>query len=338
MKLFRWSVGALLLLAAVPSYADTAWSLGAATGYNVFVFSNYSTWGWSDIQGSTAVGGSFASFGSMGFDQTPGSASPAVSGLVVGGNLTLAGGQVNGDAWVGGATSSTMYGTFTVDGNLHYGSAPSGNVNVYGTSTALNGGSLPIDFVSAATSLTQLSNALTSIPANGTVSGNSSNYTLTATNCTICVFDVAGGSINSMTINAPSGATVIVDVSGTSSSFSNGQINYTGGASAANTIFNFGAATTLSTSSMGFYGSILAPLATFTGTNGQINGELIAKAVSGESAEFESGDIFRGTLSTTTGASSLATPEPSTWILLLTAIAAFMCIQKRRAIVKLYTK
>ncbi len=338
MKFIPWFVGAILLLAAVPSYADTAWSLGAASGYNVFVFSNYSTWGWSDIQGSTAVGGSFASFGSMGFDQTPGTASPAVSGLVVGGSLTLAGGQVNGDAWVGGATSSTMYGTFTVDGDLHYGSAPTGHVNVYGTSTALNGGALPIDFVSAATSLTQLSNALSNMAANGTVSGNSSNYTLSATNCTICVFDVTGGSLNSMTINAPAGATVIVNVSGTSNSFSNGQINYSGGATAANTIFNFGAATTLTASSIGFNGSILAPLATFTGTNGQINGELIAKAVSGESAEFESGNIFSGTLGTNTSLSNLATPEPSTWVLLLTAIAGLALFQKRRATLKMYTK
>ncbi|HVW10680.1 MAG TPA: choice-of-anchor A family protein [Bryobacteraceae bacterium] len=338
MKFIRWSLGVLVLLAAIPSYADTAWSLGAAAGYNVFVFSSYSTLGWSDIQGSAAVGGSFASLGSMGFDQTPGAASPAISGLVVGGSLTLAGGQVNGNAWVGGATSSTLYGTFTVDGNLHYGSAPSGNVNVYGTSTALNGSSLPIDFVSAATSLTQLSNALTGMAANGTVTGNSSNYTLTASNCTVCVFDVTGGSLNSITINAPSGATVVVDVSGTSDSFSNGQINYTGGASAANTIFNFGAATSLSTSSMGFYGSILAPLATFTGTNGQIDGELIAKAVSGETAEFESGDIFRGALSTTTGNSNLATPEPATWLLLFTSITGLAFFQRRRAKVKMYTK
>jgi choice-of-anchor A domain-containing protein len=330
MKVSRWSLGAMLLLAALPSYANTAYSLGAAEGYNVFVFSNYSTWGWTDIQGSAAVGGSFSSFGSMGFNQTQGSANPAVEGLVVGGSLSLAGGQVNGDAWVGGATSSTLYGTFTVQGDLHYGSRPSGNVNVYGDSSALHGASIPIDFVSAATSLTQLSNALTDIAANGTVTGNSSAYTLTATNCTICVFNMPGGSINSVTINAPTNATVIVNVSGGSNSFSNGSIKYTGGATAANTLFNFGSTTTLTTSSISFNGSILAPLATFTGTNGQINGQLIAKAVSGESAEFESGNIFRGNLGGSTSGAVTATPEPSTWISLLTALAAFAGIQARR--------
>jgi choice-of-anchor A domain-containing protein len=338
MKLTRWFLSAALLAGAIPSYADTAYSLGAAAGYNVFVFSSYSTWGWSDIEGSTAVGGSFTSLGSMGFDQTPGTASPAVSGLVVGGNLTLAGGQVNGDAWVGGSTSSTLYGTFTVQGDLRYGSAPSGNVNVYGTSKPLGATSLPIDFVSAATSLTQLSNALTNMAANGHVTGNSQSYNLTASNCTLCVFNVTGGSINSMTISAPAGATVVVNVSGASNSFSNGSINYAGGATAANTIFNFGAATTLSASSIAFNGSILAPLATFTGTNGAINGELIAKAVSGETAEFESGNIFRGTLGTSTSAGYTPTPEPSTWLSLLTGLAAFAGIRARRAKLNMYTK
>jgi choice-of-anchor A domain-containing protein len=269
----------------------------------------------------------------MGFDQTPGTAQPAVSGLVVGGSLSLAGGQVNGDAWVGGATSSVNYGTFTVTGDLHYGSAPAGNVNVFGTKTALNGSALPLDFASAATSLTQLSNALNNMAANGTVTGNSSAYTLTATNCTVGVFNLPGGSMHSMTINAPSGATVLINVAGTSSSFSNGSINYAGGATAANTIFNFDEATTISTSSIGFNGSILAPLPTFTGANGNINGELIAKAVSGETAEFESGNIFHGSFgSSSTGASPSATPEPSTWLSLLTALAAFAGFQKRPSV------
>jgi len=67
---------------------------------------------------------------------------------------------------------------------MHYGSAPAGHVNVFGTSTALHGNPLPIDFSSAVTSLTQLSNALNNMAANGTVTGNASNYTLTTTNCT----------------------------------------------------------------------------------------------------------------------------------------------------------
>ena len=56
------------------------------------------------------------------------------------------------------------------------------------------------------------------------------------------------------------------------------------------------------------------PEATFTGTNGSIDGELIAGSVTGETAELESGDIFNGNLATT------ATPEPSTWLLFVVAL------------------
>jgi choice-of-anchor A domain-containing protein len=169
----------------------------------------------------------------------------------------------------------------------------------------------PIDFTAAAASLTTLSASLKNLTANGTVTGGNNYgytaYTLTATNCTVCVFNMPGGTINSVTINAPTGATVVVNVSGASSTFTNGSMNYTGGATAATTIFNFNAATAISTMGLGFNGSILAPLATFSGQNGNMNGELIAKTVSGQTGQFDSGDIFRGDFGfSTTG----ATPPP----------------------------
>ncbi len=89
---------------------------------------------------------------------------------------------------------------------------------------------------------------------------------------------------------------------------------YTGGATANDTLFNFGSAATLTTTGMTIYGSVLGPQATFTGSNGSIDGELIAGSVTGETAELESGDIFSGNLGT------LATPEPSAWILMAIAI------------------
>ena len=76
---------------------------------------------------------------------------------------------------------------------------------------------------------------------------------------------------------------------------------------------------------MTVYGSILAPFAAFTGTNGSVDGELIAGSVSGETAELESGDIFSGNLGT------LATPEPATWVLMATALLACALIRGRKA-------
>jgi choice-of-anchor A domain-containing protein len=137
--------------------------------------------------------------------------------------------------------------------------------------------------------------------------------------------DLTSGAIDSLTIGAPAGATVVINVPGAGDSFSNGPIAYTGGATAADAIFNFSSATTLTTGSTTVYGSILAPLATFTGSNSSsVNGELIAAAVTNDGAEFESADIFQGNLG------SVATPEPSSWILMSGALVGFAAFGVRR--------
>ncbi len=320
---------AVFAVAAIPAYAGTALSLGSAAGYNVFVLGAYSTPGGTDIQGSVAVGGSMTASGSLSINESPGSANPSNAGLIVGGSLALAGGQLDngnaGNAWVGGSVTSSGY--FNFEKNLSaVGSIGTSNIVVGGTKTSGGSVSIPSVFLNAASNLDQLSTSLTGLAANGTVSVNYSTITLSASGCTLCVFDLSGGNASGETINisAPAGATVVINVAGTSDSISNGSINYTGGATANDTLFNFGAATTLATSGETIYGSILAPLACFTGTNGSIDGELIANTVTGETAEFESGDIFNGNLG------SAAAPEPSTWILMGTASLICFFIRKRR--------
>jgi choice-of-anchor A domain-containing protein len=272
------------------------------------------------------VGGAFTASGSLSINEMPGSATPGTVGLVVGGNLSLAGGQLDntnsGNAWVGGNVSSSSY--FNFEHDLNYvGTLTNTNIVVGGATNKIGSGAMPVNFSSAATSLVQLSSTLAAEATNGTVAVNGSTYTLTATGCTICVFDLTSGTFTNSAINisAPSGATVVINVSGTSDSYTNGSINYTGGATANDTLFNFGSAATLTTTGMTIYGSVLAPVATFTGTNGSIDGELIANSVTGETAELESGDIFSGNLG------SVATPEPSTWLLM--AIALIPCGLRR---------
>ncbi len=117
----------------------------------------------------------------------------------------------------------------------------------------------------------------------------------------------------------------MINVPGATDSFSNGTITYTGGATASDTIFNFNTATSLTTSGITVEGSILAPLATFTGSNGgTINGELIAAAVSNNAAEFESANIFQGNLGSTTA------PEPNSWILMAGALIGFAAFGWKR--------
>jgi len=257
----------------------------------------------------------------------PGSATPSTVGLVVGSNLSLAGGQLDntnsGDAWVGGSVSSSA--NFNFEQHLNYvTSFNPANIETGYTPAQISSSLMPINFSSAATTLTQLSDTLGTLAVNGTVTTSGSNLTFTATGCTVCVFDLPaadmpGGAISNsaISINAPTGATVIVNVPGTADSISNSSITYTGGATASDTIFNFDAAKSLTTSGATVNGSILAPFATFTGTNGSVDGELIAGSVTNESAELESAYIFSGNLG------SVATPEPSTWILM--AGALFVC-------------
>jgi choice-of-anchor A domain-containing protein len=317
------------ILMSLPVPGLHAGTLGPASGYNVFTLSAYSTPGNTDIEGSVAVGGTLTATGSLSINEVPGTAAPSTSGLVVGGALSLAGGQLDngnsGNAWVGGNVSSSS--NFNFEQNLNYaGTLNAGNIEVEGTTTHISASSIPINFTTAATSLDQLSTTLEYTTANGTVATSGSNLTLTATGCTLCVFDLPTGNLsnNSIAINAPTGATVVINVPGTSDALSNGSITYTGGATASDTIFNFDAATTLTTTDMTVYGSILSPLAAFTGTNGSLDGELIAHSVSGQTAEFESGDIFSGNLG------MVATPEPSSWILMSGALLACGLLRSRR--------
>ncbi len=327
----RISLSAVLLAAAIPA-AHASSALGVASGYNLFDLGAYSVTGNSDIMGSAAVAGSLSAGGSYSINQIPNGATPGTAGLVVGGSVTLAGGQLDngnaGDAWIGGSVTSSA--GFTFQHNLNYAGSLGSNLVVNGTTTHIAAASLPIDFSAAATALTQLSTTLAADANNGTVTGSSGSYTLTATGCTLCVFTLPanGGVYNSITINAPTGATVLVNIPGTTVSITNGSITYTGGATAANTLFNLKSATSLTTTGITIYGSILAPSATFVGTNGAINGELIVGAVnqtSGQTAELESNNIFTGNFGVT------STPEPSTWFLMASAIAGLVIARRRHA-------
>src|SRR5580658_2372577 len=118
----RVTFAAILLVLSMPAAEAGTLTLGAASGYNVFTLSSYSTPGSTDIQGSVAVGGNFTATGSLSINEVPGSGAPSTPGLVVGGALNLAGGQMDngtsGSAWVGGNVSSGS--SFTFEQNLNY--------------------------------------------------------------------------------------------------------------------------------------------------------------------------------------------------------------------------
>ena len=327
-------------------------TLGAATGYNAFIFSNFSSYG-TDSEGKVAVGGNFApSSGGFTVASTHGSDKAGTYDLVVGGNYTntyvsvgggdiFVGGNMNwntptlpNNAYVNGNVTNTGYGT--VGGSIYYAGSYSsvGTLNATKVKTPT---AAPIDFLGAQTSLQTLSSTLASQTANTTVNVAYNTYTMAGTDKTLNVFNLTDTSFNGSTINisAPSGSTVIVNVAGKADSFNGGSINYTG-VTAANVIFNFNSAQTLALASIAFNGTILAPYATVNGNYGQLNGQLIANNLTGTTELHDvlfAGTLPGGSSTTSTSSQSAATPEPSTCLLVLgSALFSLATMRKERRV------
>jgi hypothetical protein len=84
--------------------------------------------------------------------------------------------------------------------------------------------------------------------------------------------------------------------------------------SASNVLFNFVNATSVTLgASGGEYGSILAPLANLNGSNGHLDGSIVAKSFTG-SLQVDSGSNF--------SSSVLPTPLPGSLVLFASALAA----------------
>lgn len=326
------------------AYGSTS-PLGAATGFNVFVFSNFTETG-TDAQGSVAVGGNFAPANGGSFTIAGASSDPAGTyDLVVGGSFTETGNSMGGgSAWIGGNMSwsdpslpnnAYVVGNFTnsssggtVGGTVYYGGTYSSGDTLNHQAESGSSMTAPINFAGAQTSLDALSTSLAQQTANGTVSSAYGTYTLTGTSSTLNVFDLTASSYSGATINisAPSTSTVVINVAGSSVSFNGGSINLSG-VSSSNVIFNFNSASTLLLSDIGFNGSILAPSAAFTGTYGDIDGQLIAYSAAGTTQINE--PLFTGALPELTQTAS-ATPEPGTWLLLIGGGLAVAGLKMRR--------
>ena len=283
---------------------------GDAAGYNVFIFDhgNFVSEN-TDTMGDLAAGGNVML---MNYSVAAGingnaSASPNPARLVVGGNLTAQNGGVGmnqaGTIYTNGTTNLT---SFTATGGVK----------------AQN---LISSFTADQTLYTNLATSLGSLAANGSaVMGAGNSLTITGTSSGLNVIDLTGANLSTyqtININAPTGSTVLINVSGTSAAFnSNGQVFENGsstGALDASVLFNFFAATSVNLGSRDPYGSVLAPLAGVVGSNGQMHGQLIAGSYGGgsitdgtDTTQFDN-VLFTGTI---------PTPLPASVWLLLSAL------------------
>jgi choice-of-anchor A domain-containing protein len=255
----RIGICACAVVAALPGVASAS-SLGIASNYNVFVVGSANLQN-SDIEGAVAVGGS-ATFSSYSIAHSlKGISGPS---LVVGGGLVYHNGSIYyGDVYVGGAAS--LSGVTIGDGDL------------YNPSTL-------IDFDLALSTLTSESALWSALATTGTVNVTPwKAITLTGTSSTLNVFNLSGADLATcvgLTINAPSGSTVLVNVDGTLAQLSSFGITLNG-VTASSVLYNYYQATSLTVSGIGVQGSILAPLASVDFSSGQINGTLIAGSLSG---------------------------------------------------------
>ncbi|MGE4293906.1 MAG: choice-of-anchor A family protein [Desulfovibrio sp.] len=294
-------LGALLLLAASPALADS-YGLGVAGDFNTFIFNDFS--GSSDTEGKLAVGGNaYLEHYSVGDKLSAGSGDV----LVVGGDLTYTGGQVyNGDIRVGGSASLPSY-DLSSGGETYVGAG------------------LPFSFASEQARLTTLSQTLSQVADTGSSSYQWGTITLTGTGATTEVFSLDGQQLldaNNLAIaGIADGATVIINVSGESSGFTNMGLQALANMNE-NVLFNFYEATDLTISGVAVEGSILAPLAHVDAQNGVIYGTTIASSWSGPVQQDHV--PFQGDLPTT------ATPIPGAVWLLGSGLLGLVGLRRRR--------
>jgi choice-of-anchor A domain-containing protein/uncharacterized repeat protein (TIGR01451 family) len=240
--------------APTASYFD----LGPVADFNTFILTDLNQPS-SDTQGKLAVGNNAVLANYSVGDKL---ASNSGNVLVVGRKLTFTGGRVyNGDIAYGSFIDTTICNS--ADGKIVKAS--------------------PIDFTAASLYVNSLSQQLSVLIPNGTITYSFGHLALTGTSTTQNKFFVSGSDLstcNDFTIDAPAGSLVIINVSGTSVSWTGG-MELTG-VKNENIIINFYEAKILTIHGIALYGSVLAPLATLNFSSGTIYGQTIANNCNGE--------------------------------------------------------
>ncbi|WP_245768742.1 choice-of-anchor A family protein [Stigmatella aurantiaca] len=227
--------------------------------YNLFLQGDY-TQG-TDVEGKVAAGGNIAmTHFAVGFKL---SENQIAQTLVAGGDLTLSNGGIWGDAWYGGSYN-----------------ADSGVLHPRGT---LAQGS-PIDFAARGGKLRALSSALGSLTANGTVQQPWGVITLSGSDPQVNVFQMSAGSFTGATqlsIQAPAGSLAVINILGSSATFTGFSTELRGGIDKRRVLYNFVDATAITAEGFGFQGTVLAPFADIQFSNGSFDGGIYARSLTG---------------------------------------------------------
>ncbi|HEX8701755.1 MAG TPA: immunoglobulin-like domain-containing protein [Myxococcaceae bacterium] len=228
--------------------------------YNLFLLEDYT--GGHDVLGKVAAGGNITMQ-----DFSVGAGLPASDTsrtLVAGGNLTLSRGGVWGDAFYGGSYSG--------DGTVvqHRGTLAQGT---------------PIDFAARFAELRSMSAGLSGQPANGTTRLEPwGGILLRGTQPGMNVFHVNASAFTGaklLSIEAPAGSLVVVNIHGASATFTGFGHSFSGGIDQHGVLYNFVDATAINAHGYGFWGTVLAPYAHINFNNGSWDGGIYAVSLTG---------------------------------------------------------
>jgi choice-of-anchor A domain-containing protein len=228
--------------------------------YNVFLLGDYSLG--TDVQGKVAAGGNITlNHFAVGAGLPDSNIAHA---LVAGGNLTLAHGGVWGDAWYGGSYSADSSVTF-LRGSASHGA--------------------PINFAAMGATLRSLSSQLAGLAANGTMTRESwGGVMLRGTDPRLNVFQVPASAFTGaalLSIEAPAGSLVVINISGATAAFTGFGHSFSGGIDQHGVLYNFVDATSVTAHGFGFWGTILAPRADISFSNGSFDGGIYARSLTG---------------------------------------------------------
>jgi choice-of-anchor A domain-containing protein len=314
MRIRSAAIGLVFILASCPRAGAGSLSLGDALNFNVYVSGNMTQSG-GDSWGAVAVGGSATIKNATiaGTNQT----NPAGDSLVIGGALSYTQGEIgNGNVRVGTTVTLGSSDNSAVNGGTLYYGSTTGNTfpkHPHFNYTNLANGGIASDFFSSTNAaLTHASSILSQQATNGTVTFQYGTMTLTGTHSDIDYFQLSGSQLKQTTnllIDAPKGATVVVNVDGTTDQFSGAGMTFKG-ISASDLLFNFYQANSLTLSGLALDASLLAPAATLYGSSGQIDGNvMVAGIMATKGFEYHDSARFLGNLLVA------SIPEPSSLVL-----------------------
>jgi choice-of-anchor A domain-containing protein len=214
---------------------------------------------YSDVEGKVAVKGNATVNG-----YAVGQKASAGNNFVVGGNLSVgsSGGSTNGNVVVGGTVTTPSWGGYS------------------SSSIASGVTTLPVDFASEITRLTWLTSELKSYSTTGSIEQKWGQMFFAGTDPVLNVFNVTAeqmASSNTFHVNVTPGSQVLFNVSGTNASMQNAGFDLQG-VDSSKILYNFYEATSLSFSSIGVLGSVLATNAAYNGSWGNVNGQMIVQS------------------------------------------------------------